>query len=101
QVRGYDLTLPRWWQVHRWPGYLGRVIAVLPILTIPLLINALRSTAVTAMAVGARALCAHPPRTSLRVHPISLADIIGWLLLASLIAAVIILNLLHVANRQI
>jgi energy-coupling factor transport system permease protein len=101
QVRGYDLTLPRWWQVHRWPGYLGRVIAVLPIITIPLLINALRNTAVTAMAVDARAFGAYPRRTSLRVHRVSVADIVAWLLLAGLIAAVITLNVMHIANRQV
>ena len=101
QVRGYDLTIPRWWQVSRWFGYLGRAIGVLPIVTIPLLINALRNTAVTAMVVDARAFGAFPQRTSLRVHRSSLADVIGWLLLLALTAAVIILNVLHIANRQV
>lgn len=101
QVRGYDLSLPRWWQVYRWPAYLGRAIGVLPIVTIPLLVNALRNTAVTAMVVDARAFGSHRQRTSLRVHRVTAADIIGWLVLALLVAAVIALNVLHIANRDI
>src|SRR5215472_2794754 len=100
QVRGYDLTLPRWWQVYRWPAYLGRAVGVLPIVTIPLLVNALRNTAVMAMVVDARAFGSHPRRSSLRVHRVTGADIIGWLLLVLLLAAVIVLNVLHIANRD-
>jgi energy-coupling factor transport system permease protein len=101
QVRGYDLALPRWWQVHRWLPYLGRVIGVLPIVTIPLLVNALRTTSVTAMVVDARAFGAFPRRTSLHVHHVSFADAVGWLLLVLLIGGVIVLNILHLANRQV
>jgi energy-coupling factor transport system permease protein len=101
QVRGYDLALPRWWQVHRWFPYLGRVIGVLPIVTIPLLINALRTTSVMAMVVDARAFGAFPRRTSLRVHRTTFADIIGWVLLVALAAGVVVLNILHIANRQV
>jgi energy-coupling factor transport system permease protein len=101
RVRGYDLALPRWWQVHRWFPYLGRVIGVLPIVTIPLLINALRTTSVMAMVVDARAFGAFPRRTSLRVHRTTFADLVGWLLLLALSAGVIILNVLHIANRQV
>jgi energy-coupling factor transport system permease protein len=101
QVRGYNLALPRWWQVYRWPGYFGRVIGLLPIVTIPLLINALRNTATTAMVVDARAFGAYPTRTSLRVHRFTATDALGWLLLLSLVAAVIALNVLGIANRHI
>ncbi len=101
QVRGYDLALPRWWQVHRWLPYLGRVIGVLPIVTIPLLINALRTTSVMAMVVDARAFGAFPRRTSLHVHRSTLADAVGWLLLVLLVGGVIVLNVLHLANRQV
>ena len=101
QVRGYDLTLPRWWQVYRWPGYVRRAIGVLPILTIPLLVNALRQTAVTAMVVDARAFGSQPRRTSLRVHRVTGWDILGWLLLILVTAAVIVLNVLHIATRDI
>jgi energy-coupling factor transport system permease protein len=101
QVRGYDLALPQWWQVHRWLPYLGRVIGVLPIVTIPLLINALRTTSVMAMVVDARAFGAFPRRTSLHVHRSTLADAVGWLLLVLLVGGVIVLNIFHLANRQI
>jgi energy-coupling factor transport system permease protein len=101
QVRGYDLAIPRWWQVYRWPGYLGRVIGLLPIVTVPLLINALRNTATMAMVVDARAFNAYPKRGTLRVHRVSFADVVGWMLLLLLMAAVIILNYFHLANRQI
>ncbi|PWT71444.1 MAG: energy-coupling factor transporter transmembrane protein EcfT, partial [Chloroflexi bacterium] len=101
QVRGYDLTLPRWWQTPYWFRYIGRVVGVLPIVTIPLLVNALRNTSVLAMVVDARAFGAYPRRTSLHVHRITVADVIGWLLLIALTAAVIILNVLHIANRQV
>jgi energy-coupling factor transport system permease protein len=101
QVRGYDLTIPRWWQVHRWVAYLGRAIGVLPIVTIPLLINALRNVATTAMVVDTRAFGAFPRRTSLRVHRVTLADVVGWLILLLLTAAVILLNVLGLATRHI
>jgi energy-coupling factor transport system permease protein len=100
QVRGYDLTIPRWWQVHRWVSYLGRAIGLLPIVTIPLLINALRNTATTAMVVDARAFGASRQRTSLRVHRVTFADVLGWLILLLLTAAVIALNVLGLATRQ-
>jgi energy-coupling factor transport system permease protein len=101
QVRGYDLSIPRWWQVYRWPGYLGRAIGLLPIVTIPLLINALRNTATTAMVVDARAFGAFRRRTALHAHRETVADVLGWMLLLALTAAVIVLNVLHLANRQI
>jgi energy-coupling factor transport system permease protein len=100
QVRGYDLTLPRWWQVPLWFSYFLRVVGVLPIVTIPMLINALRNTSVLAMVVDARAFGAYPRRTSLRVHRVTVADVIGWILLLAITAAVIVLNVLHLANRQ-
>jgi energy-coupling factor transporter transmembrane protein EcfT len=53
------------------------------------------------MVVDARAFGVSPHRTSLRVHRISFADVVGWLLLALLIAGVIVLNVLHIANRQV
>jgi energy-coupling factor transport system permease protein len=100
QVRGYDLTLPEW-RVWRWPGYFVRIIGLLPIVTVPLLINALRNTATTAMVVDARAFGAYPKRTALHVHRVTLADVLGWAILVSLTAAVILLNILGLATRQV
>jgi energy-coupling factor transport system permease protein len=101
QVRGYDLTIPRWWQVYRWPGYLGRALGLLPIVTIPLLINALRNTSITAMVVDARAFGAFPKRGAVRVHRVTFADVLGWMILLLLTVGVIVLNVLHLATRQI
>jgi energy-coupling factor transport system permease protein len=100
QVRGYDLTLPRW-KVWLWPGYFARVIGLLPIVTIPLLINALRNTATTAMVVDARAFGAFPKRTALRSHRVTLVDVIGWTILVLLIATVVVLNVKGLANRRL
>ena len=101
QVRGYDLTIPHWWEVRKWPGYLGRVCTCIPIITIPLLIGSLRTTSVMAMVVDARAFGSHPRRSTLREHSITWTDRIAIGLLAGLTIAVILLVILHIGNRQI
>ncbi len=101
QVRGYDLTIPRWWELRKWPGYLGRVFACIPVITIPLLIGSLRTTSVMAMVVDARAFGSQAKRSTLREHRITLADRIALGLLAGLTIAVVILVVLHIGNRQI
>jgi len=53
------------------------------------------------MVVDARAFGALPKRTSLHVHHVTIADALGWLLLVLLIGGVIVLNILHLANRQV
>ena len=101
QVRGYDLTIPRWWQLRKWPGYLGRVFACIPVITIPLLIGSLRTTSVMAMVVDARAFGSHTRRSTLHEHHITWGDRIALGLLAALTIAVILLVVLHIGNRQI
>lgn len=101
QVRGYDLTIPRWWQLRQWPGYLWRVFACIPVVTIPLLIGSLRTTSVMAMVVDARAFGSHARRTTLREHQITWADRIALALLVCLTLAVVLLVLFHIGNRQI
>lgn len=101
QVRGYDLTIPRWWQLNKWPGYLGRVFACIPVVTIPLLIGSLRATSVMAMVVDARAFRASPHRTSLHEHPVTRADTIALCMLIALTLVVILLLVFHIADRQI
>jgi energy-coupling factor transport system permease protein len=46
-------------ELQKWPGYLWRVFACIPVVTIPLLIGAQRTTSVMAMVVDARAFGAH------------------------------------------
>ncbi len=101
QVRGYDLTVPRWWQFVAWPGYIGRVFACIPIVTVPLLIDSLRSTSVMAMVADARAFGAKPERTALREHHVNRADIIATSALGALIVIVMLLVVLHIGNRQV
>ena len=101
QVRGYDLTVPRWWKLRDWPGYIGRVFACIPIVTVPLLIDSLRSTSVMAMVADARAFGSRPDRTVLREHTVTTADIIATSALAGLIVVVVLLVVLHIGNRQV
>ena len=101
QVRGYDLTIPRWWEFRQWPGYLWRVVACIPVVTIPLLIGSLRTTSVMAMVVDARGFGSHVQRQTLREHRTTLADYIALSMLVGLTLAVIVLVALHIGNRQI
>lgn len=100
QVRGYDLSVPRWWEVHEWPGYVSRVFMCIPIVTVPLLISSLRSTSVMAMVADARAFGSQKKRTMLDEHQTTLADVITLGLLLALVVTVVVLLLLHVGNRQ-
>ncbi len=101
QVRGYDLTIPRWWELHEWPGYIWRVFVCIPTVTVPLLISSLRSTSVMAMVADARAFGSHKERTTLQEHQTTLADRIAVCTLVALTLTVIILISLHIGNRQI
>jgi energy-coupling factor transport system permease protein len=101
QVRGYDLTIPHWWEWSKWPGYLWRVFACIPVITIPLLIGALRNTSVMAMVVDARAFGSHVRRTTLREHHMTTADRVALGALIGITIAVALLVLFHIADRQI
>jgi energy-coupling factor transport system permease protein len=101
QVRGYDLTRPRWWQVQLWPDYIWRVLVSVPIVTVPLLIGSLRATSVMAMVVDARAFGSKPQRSILREHKTTQADILAISALVVLVIVVIILLSLHIGYRQV
>lgn len=101
QVRGYDLTIPHWWEVHKWPGYISRVFVCIPIVTIPLLIGALRSTLVMAMVADARAFGSHKQRTMLNEHQTTRADRITCGVLVALVAVTLLLISLHIGYRQV
>lgn len=100
QVRGYDLARPSCKEPGAWPGYLGRVFVAIPTVTVPLLINSLRSTSTTAMVVDARAFGASRQRTSLQEHRLTAQDYIALATLALIIVATIVLILLHIADRR-
>lgn len=101
QVRGYDLTVPRWWEYHLWPGYIWRVFTCIPVITIPLLIGALRTTSVMAMVVDARAFGSHTQRNTLKEHQPGLADRLALVSLIALSLAVLLIVVLHIGNRHI
>jgi energy-coupling factor transport system permease protein len=99
QVRGYDLTAPRWWQVYAWPDYVKRVFVCIPTVTVPLLISSLRSTSVMAMVADARAYGSQKKRTTLLEHVTTSGDYIAICALA--VVAIIVLSIvfLHIGNR--
>ncbi len=100
QVRGYDLSQPRWWELPAWPGYISRVVVAIPTITVPLLIGSLRSTSVTAMVVDARAFGSKRERSSLQEHRLTTHDYYAIAALVALIVLSLTLIFLHIANRQ-
>jgi energy-coupling factor transport system permease protein len=101
QVRGYDLTVPRWWEFREWPGHVQRVFTCIPVITIPLLIGSLRTTSVMAMVVDARAFGSHTERNTLKEHQATLADLIALCSLVALTILVILLVSFHIGNRAV
>lgn len=99
EVRGYDLNVPRWYQVHRFPFYIKQILVSIPIVTVPLLIGSLRSTSVMAMVADARAFGATPKRTMLKEHQPTFADRVAFGTLATVTMTVVLLVSFHVGNR--
>lgn len=100
EVRGYNLSRPRWYQVHLWFDYVRRVVMAVPIITVPLLIGSLRGTSVMAMVADARAFGAMKTRTMLHEHKQTRGDQVAWIALGSLAVIVIVLVSFHIGNRQ-
>lgn len=99
QVRGYDLTIPRWWQVYLWPDYIRRVFVCIPTVTAPLLISSLRSTSVMAMVADARAYGAQKQRTMLHEHQATWRDYSAISALGVVTLCVVLLVVFHIGNR--
>lgn len=100
EVRGYDLSRPRVWQVHRYPAYVQRICVAIPLVTVPLLIGSLRSTSVMAMVADARAFGAKPTRTMMDEHTVRGADRCGWAALTLLVVTVVAMLSLHIGVRE-
>lgn len=66
-----------------------------------MLIGSLRTTSVMAMVVDARAFGSHPKRSTIREHPMTVADYFALGLLVALTMTVVILVVLHIGNRQL
>ena len=99
ELRGYDLSRPRWFQVGRWPNYARRVCRCVVLITVPLLVGTLRGTATMAMVADARGFGAHRRRGSLRVHKLTALDIAGYAVLVPLVGGALVLNHFHIGAR--
>jgi energy-coupling factor transport system permease protein len=77
ELRGYDMSRPRWHQFSRWPDYARRLSRCVVLVTVPLLIGTLRGTTTMAMVADARGFGATRRRGSLRVHKTTAVDIWG------------------------
>ena len=99
ELRGYDLSRPRWFQVNKWPDYVRRVARCVVLITVPLLIGSLRGTTTMAMVADARGFGANKRRGSLRVHRTTAVDIAGYVVLVVLVVTAIILNHFRIGAR--
>jgi energy-coupling factor transport system permease protein len=99
ELRGYDLSRPRWYQVAGWPDYVRRAGRCVVLITVPLLVGTLRGTATMAMVADARGFGTRRKRGSLRVHELTRIDIGGYVILVLLVVAAVILNHLHIGAR--
>jgi energy-coupling factor transport system permease protein len=99
ELRGYDLSRPRWYQVAAWPDYVRRAGRCVVLITVPLLVGTLRGTATMAMVADARGFGTRRKRGSLRVHELTRVDIGGYIILVLLVVAAVILNHLHIGAR--
>ena len=99
ELRGYDMSRPRWHQVTRWPDYARRLSRCVVLVTVPLLIGTLRGTTTMAMVADARGFGASKKRGSLRVHKTTAADVWGYAILAALVVTALVLNHLNIGAR--
>jgi energy-coupling factor transport system permease protein len=91
EVRGLDLSRPRWWTPWEVPAFLGRVLIAVPAVTVPLLIGALRSASTLAMVADARAFGVVPTPTTLKEHTTTRADVVAGLGLGAVVLLTIAL----------
>ncbi len=99
ELRGYDMSRPRWHQFRRWPDYLKRVSRCVVLVTVPLLVGTLRGTTTMAMVADAREFGASKRRGSLRVHKTTAVNVWGYVILVALVVAAIVLNHLNIGAR--
>jgi energy-coupling factor transport system permease protein len=100
ELRGYDLSRPRWFQVNRWADYVKRVSRCVVLVTVPLLAGSLRGTATMAMVADARGFGANRQRGSLKEHRLTAVDVGGYVVLVLLVGGAIVLNHFHIGARS-
>ncbi len=99
ELRGYDMSRPRWFQVRLFPDYIKRLGRCIVIITVPLLVGSLRGTATMAMVADARGFGVSRRRGSLQEHPITKYDIGGYVILVVLVGGAIVLNHFRIGAR--
>jgi energy-coupling factor transport system permease protein len=99
ELRGYDLSRPRWYQFRQWPDYARRLGRAVVLITVPLLVGSLRGTATMAMVADARGFGVSRKRGSLQVHKLTAFDIGAYVVLAALVIGAFVLNHLHIGAR--
>jgi energy-coupling factor transport system permease protein len=99
ELRGYDLSRPRWFQVLHWADYVRRVGRCVVLITVPLLVGTLRGTATMAMVADARGFGVNRRRGSLRVHKLTPVDVGGYVILVLLVAGALVMNHFHIGAR--
>jgi len=99
ELRGYDMSRPRWFQVRLWPNYVKRLSRCIVIITVPLLVGSLRGTTTMAIVADARGFGVNRRRGSLQEHPLTAYDIGGYVILVVLVGGAIVLNHFHIGAR--
>ncbi|HUC22095.1 MAG TPA: energy-coupling factor transporter transmembrane component T, partial [Streptosporangiaceae bacterium] len=99
ELRGYDMSRPRWFQVRLWPDYVKRLSRCIVIITVPLLVGSLRGTTTMAMVADARGFGVNRRRGSLQEHPLTAYDIGGYVILVMLVGGAIVLNHFRIGAR--
>jgi energy-coupling factor transport system permease protein len=99
ELRGYDMSRPRWFQLRKWPDYVKRMCRCVVLITVPLLVGSLRGTTTMAMVADARGFGAKKRRGSLQEHPLTAYDVGGYVILVLLVGTAIVLNHFHIGAR--
>jgi energy-coupling factor transport system permease protein len=99
ELRGYDMSRPRWFHFRQWPDYVRRLSRAIVLITVPLLVGSLRGTTTMAMVADARGFGANKRRGSLQEHPLTAVDVGGYIILVALVGTAIVLNHFHIGAR--
>jgi energy-coupling factor transport system permease protein len=99
ELRGYDMSRPRFVEFLKWPNYAKRLSRAIVIITVPLLVGSLRGTTTMAMVADARGFGVNRRRGSLQEHPLTKYDIAGYVILVVLVGTAIVLNHFRIGAR--
>ena len=99
ELRGYDMSRPRWHQFNQWPDYVKRLGRCAVLVTVPLLIGTLRGTTTMAMVADARGFGARQAaRLAARAQD-HRRQHLGYVILFILVVGALVLNHLNIGAR--